>query len=36
MNDRLGDFARLNHILETVLEIEIYTADVSFEDFCNN
>ena len=36
MNDRLGDFARLNHILEAVLEIEIYTANVTFEDFCNN
>ena len=30
MNDRLGDFDRLNHILDAVLAIESYTENVTF------
>ena len=36
MKDSLSDIARLNHILEAVLEIENYTENVSFEDFWKN
>ena len=36
MKDRLGDIVRLNHILDAVIEIQNYTANISFENFCND
>ncbi len=30
------DILRLNHILDSISEIEIYTSNISFEEFSNN
>lgn len=36
MRSRLGDKARLNHILDAIIEIESYLNDVDFEIFLKN
>lgn len=36
MKDKIGDKQRLLHILESITEIESYTADVKFEAFQEN
>lgn len=36
MPDRLGDNARLQHILDAILEIESYTNGVNVEEFVSN
>lgn len=36
MRGRLGDKARLSHILDAIVEIEAYLADANFESFQNN
>ena len=36
MRGDLGDRARLQHILDAILEIESYTRQVSFDDFVEN
>lgn len=36
MRGNLGDSARINHILDAIVEIENYISGVSFEDFSNN
>lgn len=36
MRGDLGDRARLQHILDAILEIESYTRQVSFDDFVVN
>lgn len=36
MRGELGDKARINHIIEAILEIETYIRGVSFEQFTDN
>ena len=36
MRGRLGDSARLNHILDAIIEIENYITNVDFNDFLKN
>lgn len=36
MKSSLGDKARLQHILDSILEIELYTKQISFEEFSDN
>jgi uncharacterized protein with HEPN domain len=36
MKGRLGDKVRLQHILEAINEIEIYLANVAYEQFLEN
>lgn len=36
MRGRLGDYARLKHILDAILEIESYLAGTDYEAFLNN
>ena len=36
MSDRLGDKIRLQHILDAIGQIEIYTDGVDFEHFASN
>jgi uncharacterized protein with HEPN domain len=36
MRGKLGDIARLNHILDAIFEIETYLNNVDFEAFMNN
>lgn len=36
MRGNLGDSARINHILDAILEIETYVSEISFEDFRTN
>lgn len=36
MRGRIGDRARLNHILDAIIEIENYIMDVNFNDFLKN
>lgn len=36
MLDRLGDKVRLFHIIDTIDEIEIYTENVTLDDFVKN
>lgn len=36
MRGSLGDSARINHILDAIVEIETYISGVSFEDFSDN
>ncbi|MFA7326998.1 MAG: DUF86 domain-containing protein [Candidatus Kapaibacterium sp.] len=36
MRDRIGDKARLQHILDAISEIEDYIDDVDFQDFETN
>ena len=36
MRGRLGDSARLNHILDAIVEIESYLTDAEYETFLNN
>lgn len=36
MKGQLGDKARLQHIYDTILEIESYTQDVEIEEFLRN
>lgn len=36
MHGKLGDKARLNHILDAIIEIESYLVNTDFEDFLKN
>lgn len=36
MKDKHGDFARLRHIFDAILEIEEYVQNKNFSDFTNN
>ena len=36
MRGRLGDNARLNHILDAIVEIESYLTNAEYETFLNN
>jgi len=36
MKSRIGDNARLNHILDAIAEIQSYVKDLSFEEFESN
>ncbi len=36
MRGRLGDNARLKHILDAIVEIESYLIDTDYEAFLNN
>jgi len=36
MKGRLGDRARLQHILDAINEVEIYLENVAFEQFLQN
>ena len=36
MKDKLGDKARLQHIYDAILEIELYTQNIEIDDFLNN
>jgi len=36
MRGKLGDSARLNHILDAIVEIETYLVNADFETFLNN
>jgi len=36
MRGKLGDKARLNHILDAILEIETYLINADFEEFMSN
>ena len=36
MRGKLGDRARLNHILDSIVEIETYLFNVDFETFIEN
>jgi uncharacterized protein with HEPN domain len=36
MRSELGDKIRLQHILSAIDEIESYTSNQSFSDFCSN
>ena len=36
MRNRLGDKARLQHIIDSITEIESYLIDVDFEEFLKN
>lgn len=36
MKSKLGDIARLNHILDAITEIETYVKDLNFEEFESN
>ena len=36
MRGRLGDHARLNHILDAIVEIESYLTNAEYETFLNN
>lgn len=36
MRGSLGDSARINHILDAIVEIENYVSGISFEDFSTN
>lgn len=36
MRGKLGDTARLNHILEAILEVEKYVLSADYEIFLNN
>lgn len=36
MQNKLGDIARINHILEAILEIELYISNSTIEDFTIN
>jgi uncharacterized protein with HEPN domain len=36
MRGKLGDRARLNHILDSIVEIETYLFNVDFETFLDN
>jgi uncharacterized protein with HEPN domain len=36
MRGNLGDSARINHILDAIVEIETYISGASFEDFSDN
>lgn len=36
MRGKLGDSARLNHILFAIVEIETYLANINYDEFLNN
>lgn len=36
MQDRLGDKVRLNHILDSIIEVENYIQNTDIEGFVNN
>jgi uncharacterized protein with HEPN domain len=36
MREAIGDSQRLHHIIEAIKEIEIYTKEAAFEQFCAN
>jgi uncharacterized protein with HEPN domain len=36
MRGKLGDIARLNHILDSINEIETYLVNTDFDSFMNN
>jgi uncharacterized protein with HEPN domain len=36
MRGKLGDKARLNHILEAIIEVESYLFDADYEEFLSN
>ena len=36
MRGKLGDIARLNHILDSINEIETYLINTDFDSFMNN
>jgi uncharacterized protein with HEPN domain len=36
MRGSIGDSARINHILDAIVEIETYVSGISFEDFRTN
>lgn len=36
MKDKLGDQARVQHIYDAILEIELYTRDIEVDEFLNN
>ena len=35
MKDKIGDYARIKHISDSIIEIQKYTADIVFEEFEN-
>jgi uncharacterized protein with HEPN domain len=36
MRSKIGDKERIGHIMDAIMEIEAYTADISFDQFIAN